>query len=86
MPVNLKKIKKIREQHKNEKRDYEALIIVDDDVIFNLGGKMSDWKGVKTSVMVRDHDGRRVCAWLCRNDFDSDAQEIIQQQLDENIR
>lgn len=86
MPVNLNKIKKRMKQHQAVKKDRAALIVVDDgeDVLFNMGGeKMGMWKGSRTSVMARDHDGRKLLRWMLDKDFDEEALEIIQYQLDE---
>lgn len=85
MPVNLKKIRKITKHYKKEKNENTALSIIDDgdDVVFNIGGsKLGVWKGTRTSVMAKDHDGRKVLRWMLDKDFDSDALEIIQSQLD----
>jgi len=86
MPVNMKKMRKRIKEHRAERNDRKALIVLDEgeDVLFNMGGeRMGVWKGSKTSVMARDHDGRKLLRWMLDKDFDEEALEIIQYQLDE---
>lgn len=86
MSVNMKKLKKRIKEYKKDYEKFKPLIVVDkgEDVIFNFNGeKLGMWKGSRTSVMAKDHEGRSVLRWLVRNDFDEKALEIIQYQLDE---
>ena len=80
--VNVKKVKS-RVSHLRSMRKIPALKIVDDgeDVIFGLELDNGVWKGMKTSEMAVDHDGRKILQWIIRKDFDEDAQEIIADQL-----
>jgi hypothetical protein len=84
--VDLKKLKKRVKKNKEKNEDRRSpLIIVDDrsDVIFNMNLDSGVWKGVRTSEMISDHDGRKILRWVLRKDFDEDAQEIIEEQLRE---
>jgi len=86
MKTDLNKTENMYKKNKDMFEDNKPLIITKDgtDVIFNFkGGKLSEWKGTLTSAMAVDHDGRRVLRWLLDKDFNEDALEIIQQQLDE---
>ncbi|HEC72387.1 MAG: hypothetical protein ACTSW7_01390 [Candidatus Thorarchaeota archaeon] len=86
MPVNMRKLKKRIKEHRKERESFKPLIVVDDgeDVVFNMGGeRMGIWKGSRTSVMARDHEGRHLLRWLLDKDFNEEALEIIQYQLDE---
>lgn len=84
MGVDLKKIKKLNKKYKKEANKYKPLIIKKNDVIFNMNSaNFSIWKGVRTSKMCRDHEGRKILYWLLDKSFNEDALEIIQEQLDE---
>ena len=84
MTVNIKKIKKIRKRHKKERDQYKPFIMIDEDsdAIFNLGGKLSEWKGAKISQMALDHDGRRVLRFCVGLDnIDEEVVELIEEKL-----
>jgi hypothetical protein len=86
MPVDLKKIRKRAKEYKEEQQQFKAFIITDNgnDAIFNLGGKLSDWKGTLISKMVRDHDGRKVLRFAMNLDsVDDEVKELIQLKMDE---
>lgn len=85
MAVNIKKIKKIRKRYKKERDKFKSFIICDNgaDVIFNVGGKLEEWKGVKISQMARDHDGRRVLSYCILNfeNIEDEVRELIEEHL-----
>ena len=84
--VNIKKVRKIVKKNKKQSKDRSTpLIIVDEgsDVVFNMNVDEGSWKGVRTSEMISDHDARRLLRWVLRNDFNEEAQEIIENQLRE---
>jgi hypothetical protein len=86
MPVDLKKIRKRAKEYKEEREKFQAIIINEDntDAQFNLGGKLSDWKGTWISKMVKDHDGRKVLRKICTYDSMTDEmKELVQLLLDQ---
>jgi len=83
MAVDLKKVRKIAKQNR-ESHDLKPLRIIDggDDVEFNLNVNNGLWKGSKPSEMAADHEGRNLLRWILRHDFDEEAKEIIETQLE----
>ena len=84
MTVNLKKIKRIKKHHQKQRDQYKPIIVVDDgeDAIFNMGGKLADWKGTKISRMALDHDGRRILRFVSGLDnIDEDIIMLIEDKL-----
>jgi len=56
------------------------------DVVFNLPGeKLKDWRGVKTSEMAMDHEGRRILKWVLTIDVDAKAKKIIEEQVSDSV-
>lgn len=87
--VDLNRVRKTVKENKRQKKKMKdlrsPLIITDNgnDVIFNMNVDDGLWKGKKTSQMISDHDGRKLLRWVLRKDFDEDACEIINEQLQE---
>ena len=84
--TNLSFVHKRNRRRFIERNERKGLVVVSDgnDVEFNIGsGNLESWKGSLTSEMAADHEGRKILRWIIdKNDFDDEAQEIIQQQLE----